>query len=677
MYRLVSLVYRTLARHRGFIKPIALRLSNWLDHEMAASAHGDFLFSFAYRSIRRRSRTPARLTLFVIRNGLALATQVHLAASQNSRMFRTARLLNLLFRPYIRARHAPIANVYFLALLQLKLFQRIARELPDPEELDNFYLAFVAGVAHLYLMNTEAAKYFLKVAISHNDNDHSAHRMLGRVHLIEGDYDSAADEFDKSVNLNPSTVMAHQNYAGRYDVLKYEPQQWELERAGELLIYDNLLQFAEDMFLLGHFYKSFHFYQLALSVQSRHAEEMPLPRRMLKRLEIECEGFDPSLPIRLLPYEWVTQFGHIGLLDSYKKMGDLGTIVKANYVLLAPREKVSNSDYLAYWDRYFCIVRNEEIVNDLFPYQRYIGDQFMALPSDGPLAEPWTRAAAQTQIEWAERGYGPLLQLEEQHKTEGQKSLSKLGLPPGAWYVGLHVREGGFYGDGAGTISEHRSANVADYFGAIEEVTSRGGWVVRLGDTSMTPLPVLPNVIDYVQSAEKSALMDLFFLATSRFIIGTTSGLSTVAMSFGTPMLLVNCISNDWQIWTEDTDFIVKQVYDLSERRYLSLAETYRQPFQGYLVNHALLARRGFAIHSNTASDIRAAVRNKLDIVLGVTARSGEDHPLMQRYREALSDNPFMFGAAKPTLPFLEAHPELLDPLPDHASMRRKKNSAA
>ncbi len=108
----------------------------------------------------------------------------------------------------------------------------------------------------------------------------------------------------------------------------------------------------------------------------------------------------------------------------------------------------------------------------------------------------------------------------------------------------------------------------------------------------------------------------------------------------------------------------------------MSIAETYRQPFQGYLINHALLARRGFAIHSNTASDIRAAVRNKLDIVLGVTARSGEDHPLMRRYREALSDNPFMFGAAKPTLNFLESHPELLGPLLDCASTRPKAHSA-
>jgi putative glycosyltransferase (TIGR04372 family) len=535
----------------------------------------------------------------------------------------------------------------------------------------------VTGIAHLYLMNSETAKYYLKVAISLNRGSHFAHRMLGRAYLIEGVYESAADEFDKSVKLLPLTVMAHQNYAGRYDVLTYKPKQWELARAGELLTYDNLMQLAEDLFLQGRFDESFRFYQSALSFQSRIAETIELPRWIQKRVENECNGFDPSLPIRILPYEWVTQFGHIGLLDSYTKMAKLGMIPKANYILLAPRSKVSNLDYLAYWDRYFCIVRNQALIDELFPYQRYFGDHFMAMRSSEAPAEPWTRAAARAQIEWAKRGHRPLLELEMGYKQQGERMLRKLGLPPDAWYVGLHVREGGFYGDGMGTVSEHRSAIVEDYYGAIEEVTSRGGWVVRLGDTSMKPLPDMPNVIDYIHSAEKSALMDLFLLATSRFVIGTTSGLSTVAMTFGTPMLLVNCISNDWQIWTENTDFIVKQIYDLNEHRYLSLAETYRQPFQGQLINYALVRRRGFAVHSNSASDIRAAVRYKLDVMLDVTARANEDHPLMRRYREALSENAFMFGAAKPSLPFLEAHPELLSPLPDLASTRREKHSAA
>ncbi len=682
MYRIGFSLYRkVMLRNRTGIKPIALWLSNWFDRKAAPGAVGDHLVLFANRLLRDGRPVPARLVLFVVLYSLVISAQAHMGASQHGRMFKTARLINLLFRPYILARRAPVADVYFQVLLHLKQFERIARDLRRPDGLDDRYLATLAGVAHLNLMNVEAAKQFLTLAISLNGADHFAHRMLGRVHLVEGDYGAATREFSKSVKILPSTVMAHQNYAGRYEVLKSKPKQWELRRAGTLLVYDNLVQLAEDLFLQGRFNKSFRFYQLALLFQSRLADQMRphrrLPTPLLKRIGSECDGFDPALSVRILPYEWVTQFGHIGLLDAYRKMAALGTIAKANYVLLAPQNKVSNSVYLAYWDRYFCIVRDDKLVDDLFPYQRYFGDQFMALLAEGPLAEPWTRAAARTQVEWAKRGHGPLLQLSEQHRTEGQRKLQEMGLPAGAWYVGLHIREGGFYGDGTGTIGEHRSADVKDYLEAIDEVTSRGGWVIRLGDASMTPLPSMPNVIDYAHCAAKSADMDLFFLATSRLIIGTTSGLSTVAMSFGTAMLLVNCISNDWQIWTAQTDFTVKQVYDLGQRRYLSLTETYQQPFQGRLINHALLTRHGYAIHPNSAADTRAAVRDKLDTVLGIAAPVPEDDPLMRRYRQALSHNPFMFGAARPSLPFLNAHPELFGPPPDHESLRPREQSAA
>ncbi len=102
--------------------------------------------------------------------------------------------------------------------------------------------------------------------------------------------------------------------------------------------------------------------------------------------------------------------------------------------------------------------------------------------------------------------------------------------------------------------------------------------------------------------------MDIFLIGTSRFVIGTTSGLITATQGFGTPMLLLNCISNDCQFWAAETDFIVKPVFDSRERRYLTLGETYRQPLQSSLINGAILVRRGHEVHNNSAEDIRAAL---------------------------------------------------------------------
>jgi len=282
----------------------------------------------------------------------------------------------------------------------------------------------------------------------------------------------------------------------------------------------------------------------------------------------------------------------------------------------------------------------------------------MAYPGEGGTAEPWTRAAARAQIIWAEQGRAPLLSLTASDMQRGRDVLAALGVPADAWYVGLHVREGSYYGESSGGMSTHRNARIEDYFPAIKAITDRGGYVIRLGDSSMRPLPDMPRVVDYALGAQKSPEADIFLCATCRFIIGTTSGLTTAAQSFGTSMLLVNCISNDWQLWSADTDFIVKPVWDIRGKRTLSFAETYSQPIQGYLINALVMHRRGLEAIPNTPEEIESAVVYKMTRVEGATPSDAD--PAMDLYRAAMAGNPMMFGAARPVPAFLKSHPELL-----------------
>ena len=83
-----------------------------------------------------------------------------------------------------------------------------------------------------------------------------------------------------------------------------------------------------------------------------------------------------------------------------------------------------------------------------------------------------------------------------------------------------------------------------------------------------------------------------------------------------------------------------KHVDDRRRGRYLSLGETYRDP-QALLINHALLRRRGYEVHTNTPEEIAAAVRYKIESLSGKAQRVSEDHPLMRRYCNALSQKTF------------------------------------
>lgn len=663
-----SLLYRLVQRQGELVRKFSRPLADpsW---RLASSPWTVRYLNTAARLERRRPRIISRVMLRCAQYLHITILGIQLASGHTERSLKLARMLNLVYRHVVRERRKPGCHMYFEALFRTMRFDRIAAEVPELEAIDDHYLNHEVGVAHLYMLDADGAIEFLQAAIAIHSGSYIDHRMLGRAYLVKGDYDKAKAAFARSVELQPKTVMAHQNYAGRYDIQNYEPKPVELERAGELLPYDNLGQLAEDLFLQGRFHDSFRHYQKMLDYQREIAPRARIPDKLVRRVADRNARFDPAKPMRLLPYEWVVQFGHIGLLDIYMKMARLGMYPDANYVVLAPQSKVANQEYLRYWERYYVIVRDEELIDELFPYQRYIGDNFMAYPSaDSGEAEPWTRAGARAQVMWAEQKRPPLLTLLPEDRAFGIERLRRLGVPEGAWYVGLHVREGGFYAEASSGISTHRNSTIDDYLPAIEEITRRGGWVIRLGDKSMRPMTRMPQVVDYAVGEHKSSVMDLFLIATSRFVIGTTSGLTTATLSFGRPMLLANCISNDWQLWSSDTDFIVKRLRERRSGRYLTLGETYRQPTQGYLINNVVTNRRGYLIESNSREEIKAAVRFKLDLLDGVTRRPDRNHPTMAAYWRDMAENTFMFGAAHPVVPFLEKHRELLG---DDRSMLR------
>jgi putative glycosyltransferase (TIGR04372 family) len=637
-------------RIRGWIRKLIPVEANPATYKSAG------LIVVSQRLIERRIPFVSGATRRLVQALFVFLLSVEMAAAHIGSTLMLARIMNLAFRPYIRSRRLPITFLYFQALFHARLYHRVVAEVPNEEEIEHHYLNHILGVCHLYLNKPDRAIYYLKRAIALNDRNSLDWRMLGRAYLLLGNRMEASRCFETAVSLAPNTVMAHQNYAGRYDIPGYKPKAWELREAGRLLIYDNYGQLAEDMFLLGSFEESFKLYQQMLDCQEAFRESIPAD--LVDRLAACNPAFDRNKPVRLLPYEWVIQFGHIGLLDSYIKMARLGMYPDANYVVLAPEHKISNPEYLDYWGRHFTIVHDDDLVAELFPYQRLIGDNFMAYPGEGGTAEPWTRAAARAQITWAEQGRAPLLSLTASDMQRGRDVLAALGVPADAWYVGLHVREGSYYGESSGGMSRHRNAQIEDYFPAIKAITDRGGYVIRLGDVSMRPLPEMPGVLDYALSTQKSSQADIFFCATSRFIIGTTSGLTTAALSFGTPMLLVNCISNDWQLWSPETDFIVKPVWDIRGKRTLSLAETYSQPVQGYLINAIVMRRHGLEAIPNTPHEIESAVVYKLARLDGEIPSDAD--PLMASYREAMAGNPMMFGGARPVLPFLKEHRELL-----------------
>lgn len=161
--------------------------------------------------------------------------------------------------------------------------------------------------------------------------------------------------------------------------------------------------------------------------------------------------------------------------------------------------------------------------------------------------------------------------LGQDQRRYGNEVTRQMGIPPGDWFMCLHVREGSY--------STARNGSIHNYIEAIKVITAAGGWVVRLGDPSMTPLPPMARVVDYAHTAYKSALMDIYLFSECRFFIGTGSGPFYVAKLFRKPTILVNLA--DWSLsmpLAEGDLAILKHVYSRAGNRFLSIEEILEAP---------------------------------------------------------------------------------------------------
>ena len=604
---------------------------------------------------RPAGRLIGRAALRLVKMFLAGAAGIHLAAGSIDRSYRTARFMNLLFRDAVKRCEGMAAQVYYVGLLEAGDFGRLTRSLRGCDVTSDPVLNRIIGEA--YMRNDEpipAARCFRRL-VEQRPDDYLAHRLLGSADAIQGNLVEAATSFERSAALLPASVMAYQNAAGRYDISRYRPPAWEVAAAGRLLVYDSLARHAEALTNNGQLEAGFACYRRLLDAQAELAASHDLPAALVERLAAAVPGFDPSRPIRIMSYEWVTQIGHIGMLAVQAKMTLLGMLPHANRLVLAPDGKVANEPLLGYLEPYFHILRDADLVTLLLPYQRMVGDGFMVVRTIDGGVEPWTIAAARAEVRWQEEGRAPLLRLTEADDAFGRQMLGRLGIAPDACVIGLHVRERGFHHEAAGGMGDHRNAEIGTYLPACAKIAQRGGQALRLGDRTMRPLPRGGGLVDYATSAVKSARMDVFLLAHARLLIGTTSGLTTAAQAFGTPMLLVNCLSGDWQCWPANCRFLVKQLYDRRAQRRLSFAETYRPPIQGWLANSLQLHRRGFDVLDNTAQEIRDAV---VEALAGLASGAGQAP--FAGFRTTVEANPLIFGAATPAASFIAANPHLL-----------------
>ena len=342
-----------------------------------------------------------------------------------------------------------------------------------------------------------------------------------------------------------------------------------------------------------------------------------------------------------LDYEMVSGTllqGSIGIVtnvDSYRKSSILGLAPEKKPLLLDNgNSNYTNPHYLTYLQDLFTWVKHSNLCAKLSEYQAYLNiplNWIMAL--DGK-AMFFLYAQGIIHERWAKENRGPLLALTDEDRCRGREVLARMGMPKDAWFVCFHVRETGFHEKKGSRGTEWRNGDIRTYFKAIKTVTKAGGWVLRMGNPIMEPLPVMEQVIDYAHCNGREDWMDIFCCAESRFFVGTSSGLYMVAMAFGVPCIQTNCLPTNWiHSFTAKDLFIPRKLYNIKKNRYLTFAEMFDDPVSAASMQFRY-EELDLRVEPNTEEQLQDLVEEAIERVEGCAFYSKEDECLQRDFRQ-------------------------------------------
>lgn len=385
--------------------------------------------------------------------------------------------------------------------------------------------------------------------------------------------------------------------------------------------------------------------------------------RSIRRFIVTTCLLGPAVLLWLLRirFLWVTNPDRIGHLaaepDAYLKQKRLGLLPRHIGILVVPVEMAANRALLALWRRVMPCVSGTFGTRVALAFRRFrfLWPDFKAYVA-AEIAEPATyyRILA----DWGRRP--PLLKVGSELIERGGAALAQLGVPAGAWFACIHVREPG-YSLRDDHLHDYRNCDINNFLGAVEEVARRGGWCVRMGVNSATELPSHPRLVDYARSAWRSDWMDLYLCGQCRIFVGTTSGLIMVPTVLGKPCVTTNFVPISRPPVSTTGLGIPKLLRDRRSGRLLTFAEMVAgEPTMPYTRRDSI---PGIEILENEPEEIREVVREALEELDGKSIFSEADRARARRFLSIYPERHFAAHARSRISPaFLRKYERLLPP---------------
>ena len=382
---------------------------------------------------------------------------------------------------------------------------------------------------------------------------------------------------------------------------------------------------------------------------------------------------------RVLDRTWMLAIGHVAAIDTYVKAAKLGWMPQKTALLAYnPSSPPSGWPLFRYFSDHIQIIAADRSPEDAVDEVVH-GPSFRTLNQGNrdnlraAMSQPFwygqddqgqTRwfapLGAAVEAAWKAAGHGPLLNPSTEDRAQFRKSMQEIyGLPIDAWFVVLHVREPGYHAAWHKHHPGTRNADIGTYKNVIDFVLSKGGWVVRGGDPTMTKIPARERVIDYATSARRSPEIDILLCAECTYFVGTNSGFSVVPPVFGKRCALTNWSPIGIPNWYLDDIYIPKLVRRTQDKRVLTFTEMFKS-VAGWSQFERDFKKTRFTIEDNDPEDLLATVQELHAEIFDEPVEVGpEDLARLRRFNEIALANGGYVGS-RMSYRFLKKYEHLL-----------------
>ena len=235
--------------------------------------------------------------------------------------------------------------------------------------------------------------------------------------------------------------------------------------------------------------------------------------------------------------------------------------------------------------------------------------------------------------------FPPHLNFLTEEEEKGQAGLRELGIPEGAPFVCLIVRDSGYLTKSVPwklwDYHNYRDCDIQNYILAAQKLAESGYYVIRMGVYVQEAIDVdHPMIIDYATNGTRTDFMDIYLAAKCTFCIVGNAGFEAITRIFRRPIVYVDYVPLGMFVTDSSRHILTsKKHFIRGENRFMTFNEIFESGADTFWHSDNYEAM-GIDLLDSSPEEIAAVVLEMKERLEGTWKNTYEEEKLQRQFWE-------------------------------------------